>query len=204
MKSLGINENSKGKILLTATTLFAQKGFEGTSIRDICKKANINISMISYYWGGKKELYQSIMDDLMQKQKTYLEAFIDINTELSKLSKRQKKNMLYDVCDKIIDFAYSKISKDLMFFLFREQQNSIATVNSPVFNMIKKLISDILKKNEYDREVVLYTVFIISQIASPKIFSNLSLKQAKQKNFTEEDINIIKHNLKKYIDVIFE
>lgn len=204
MKSLGINENSKGKILLTATTLFAQKGFEGTSIRDICKKANINISMISYYWGGKKELYQSIMDDLMQKQKTYLEAFIDINTELSKLSKRQKKNMLYDVCDKIIDFAYSKISKDLMFFLFREQQNSIATVNSPVFNMIKKLISDILKKNEYDREVVLYTVFIISQIASPKIFSNLSLKQAKQKNFTEEDINIIKYNLKKYIDVIFE
>ena len=44
------NENSRSKILETATKLFAENGFDGVSIRSICKQANINISMISYYF----------------------------------------------------------------------------------------------------------------------------------------------------------
>ncbi|HIU85882.1 TPA: TetR/AcrR family transcriptional regulator [Candidatus Spyradomonas excrementavium] len=55
------SENSKEKILAAATKLFAQKGFDGVSIREICKEAEVNICMISYYWGGKKELYQGII-----------------------------------------------------------------------------------------------------------------------------------------------
>ena len=42
-------ENSKEKILKAAIKLFAEKGFDGTSIREICKEAEVNICMISYY-----------------------------------------------------------------------------------------------------------------------------------------------------------
>ena len=35
-------------ILFAAEKLFAEKGFTGTSTREISKAANVNISMISY------------------------------------------------------------------------------------------------------------------------------------------------------------
>jgi AcrR family transcriptional regulator len=49
------------QILEVAESLFAEKGFDGTSIRDISKIAKINIAMISYYFGSKERLLQSLI-----------------------------------------------------------------------------------------------------------------------------------------------
>ncbi|TXF74950.1 TetR/AcrR family transcriptional regulator [Chryseobacterium sp.] len=49
-------------ILFTAEKLFAEKGFEGTSTREISKEANVNISMISYYFGSKEKLFERIFE----------------------------------------------------------------------------------------------------------------------------------------------
>ena len=47
------------KILLTALALFAEQGFERTTVRQIAKKAEVNVSAISYYFGDKVGLYQA-------------------------------------------------------------------------------------------------------------------------------------------------
>ena len=118
------NENSKQRILNAATKLFAAQGFEGTSIRQICKEADANICMISYFWGGKQELYNGIIEDLIEKQTEYAKTFIDFDIEPSSLDKTSQINLLMTVIDKIIDFFYSeKISKDLLIFLLKAQQN---------------------------------------------------------------------------------
>ena len=44
------------KILEVAEELIAKKGFDGTSVRDISSKANINVAMISYYFGSKEKM----------------------------------------------------------------------------------------------------------------------------------------------------
>ncbi|MBF2093022.1 helix-turn-helix transcriptional regulator, partial [Flavobacterium psychrophilum] len=49
------------EIILVAEKLFAEKGFDGTSIRDIAKTAGINIAMISYYFGSKEKLLESVV-----------------------------------------------------------------------------------------------------------------------------------------------
>ena len=43
-------------ILDVAEELIAKKGFEGTSVRDISTKAQINVAMISYYFGSKEKM----------------------------------------------------------------------------------------------------------------------------------------------------
>lgn len=48
-------------ILDVAEKLFAEKGFDGTSVRDIAKTANINVAMISYYFGSKEKLLEGIV-----------------------------------------------------------------------------------------------------------------------------------------------
>jgi AcrR family transcriptional regulator len=49
------------QILEVAETLFAEKGFDGTSIRDISKEAKINVAMVSYYFGSKEKLLESLV-----------------------------------------------------------------------------------------------------------------------------------------------
>lgn len=48
-------------ILNAAEDLFANKGFEGTSVRDIAQKAEVNVAMISYYFGSKEKLLQNLI-----------------------------------------------------------------------------------------------------------------------------------------------
>jgi AcrR family transcriptional regulator len=47
----------KQRIIDVASVLFAEKSYEGTSIRDIASQCHVNIAMISYYFGGKEGLY---------------------------------------------------------------------------------------------------------------------------------------------------
>ncbi|MES2574256.1 MAG: TetR family transcriptional regulator [Bacteroidota bacterium] len=49
------------QILEVAENLFAEKGFDGTSIRDISKMAKINVAMVSYYFGSKEKLLESLI-----------------------------------------------------------------------------------------------------------------------------------------------
>jgi AcrR family transcriptional regulator len=48
-------------ILQVAETLFAEHGFDGTSIRTISKEAKINIAMVSYYFGSKEKLLERLI-----------------------------------------------------------------------------------------------------------------------------------------------
>lgn len=47
-------------ILEAAEKLFASQGFHGTSVRDIAQEADVNIAMISYYFGSKEKLIEAI------------------------------------------------------------------------------------------------------------------------------------------------
>ena len=62
-----------------AAKLFAKYGFEGISITDIAEKADVSVSMISYYFGGKTELYDSIIEDLFKQQNDFLNDLIPID-----------------------------------------------------------------------------------------------------------------------------
>jgi len=45
------------RLLETALVEFADNGFDATSVRDICKKAGMNIASVNYYFRDKEALY---------------------------------------------------------------------------------------------------------------------------------------------------
>jgi len=53
-------EEAQERLLNAAEELFARKGFDGTSIRDLATEANCNIAAVNYYFGDKKELYEEL------------------------------------------------------------------------------------------------------------------------------------------------
>lgn len=52
----------KIRILLAAKKLFAQYGFEKTTVRQICEEAGANVALVSYHFGGKENMFGAIFE----------------------------------------------------------------------------------------------------------------------------------------------
>lgn len=50
-------ESIKTKIIEAAGPIFAERGFEKATVREICGIADVNVASIKYYFGDKKNLY---------------------------------------------------------------------------------------------------------------------------------------------------
>lgn len=52
---------TRQRLLEAAGRVFAEKGFEQATVRDICGLAGANVASVKYHFGGKTELYQATM-----------------------------------------------------------------------------------------------------------------------------------------------
>ena len=51
---------TRTRLLDTAECLFAERGFAGTSVRDITADAGCNLAAVNYHFGGKQNLYREV------------------------------------------------------------------------------------------------------------------------------------------------
>lgn len=65
--------STKDKILDAAEDLFAVKGFNGTSLREITSQAEVNLAAVNYHFGSKKELIKAVMSRYMNELAPKLE-----------------------------------------------------------------------------------------------------------------------------------
>ena len=57
---------ARARLISVARKLFAEQGFAGTSTRDIAKTSGLNVSLISYYFGGKEGLYKAVLAEFAE------------------------------------------------------------------------------------------------------------------------------------------
>lgn len=54
-------EATRQRLLDAAEKLFAAKGFHGVTVRAIAKEAEADPALVAYYFGGKRELFDSVL-----------------------------------------------------------------------------------------------------------------------------------------------
>lgn len=74
-------EATRARIIDTAGRLFAEKGYDATTSKDICEEAGTNIAAVNYYFGSREGLYQEVLNEVHN----YL-FNLDYLTELSQSS----------------------------------------------------------------------------------------------------------------------
>jgi AcrR family transcriptional regulator len=78
------DQETREKIIDAARVLFADLGYEGASVREIAKAADVNVASVNYYFNSKENLYLEIIrsgyrecaqefKELFQKNKGHLE-----------------------------------------------------------------------------------------------------------------------------------
>jgi AcrR family transcriptional regulator len=140
------------QIMEAAENLFAEKGYNGTSVRDIAISAQINLAMVSYYFGSKEKLWEALFTFRRESIKLKLESIIQ-KTGLTSL---EKINLL-------IDHYIEKIMRQQCFhkILAREQVLNNTGVTAELILQMKKqnqeligrLIQEGQKKKEFKKNI---------------------------------------------------
>lgn len=131
----------KKKIITESIQLFATKGFDATSVREIALKAEVNIAMISYYFKSKQGILVEIINEIHEKQK-YMQELV-IQLDISAYDKLQK------ILEQTINFAVNEfnelkvLSTELRMNHRAEVVEKMKELNQYVKNFIKNLIQDI-------------------------------------------------------------
>jgi len=119
-------------ILKVAERLFADQGFHGTSVRDIAQEADVNIAMISYYFGSKDKLLETIFKYRMEASRKFINELLENDT----MEPLEKINSLIDrFVNKMLGEQYFQC------IMSREQLNS---QQSPIRDLIWQLKGEML------------------------------------------------------------
>ena len=117
------------QIMEAAEQLFAEKGFDGTSVRDIADKAAVNLAMISYYFGSKEKLLEALFTYRGEHTVMKLESIIS-DKDMEPLQKM----------DILIDYYIDKFMNQQCFhkIMTREQVTNQRGVTSDLILNLKK------------------------------------------------------------------
>ena len=140
------------QLIQAAEKLFADKGFDGTSVRDIAETAGMNLAMISYYFGSKEKL----MEAMFLYRSEHFKLQIASVVEDKKLEPMQK-------VEKLIDQYIEKLSSQQCFHrvMVREQMvnnngfiaGQIIKLKKRNQQLIQQLIQEGQKKGVFKKNV---------------------------------------------------
>jgi AcrR family transcriptional regulator len=179
LMSLTDKVDKRAHILAVAEQLFADNGFDGTSVRDIAQLANVNLAMISYYFGSKEKLLEALIEDRAGYTFGILE----------ELNKDQTLTP-WEKIDRLVEFYVDKILNNYKFHCIMSHQyhstrsneikELITNIKLRNFEEIRKVITDGQRKKVFckvDIEFTMAAVFgTLTQVINSRTFYSRLLK----------------------------
>lgn len=168
-------QKAKERILNTALSLFAKKGYSAVGVREIAAEANVNIAMISYYFEGKIGILKHIIEIYFS---SYHELFKDSNSpDLS------AEECLEQLIQKIIYFI--KENRELTTTVFNTLPfdiPEIAEIKREYIQKVARRIEDLLKRFDLDSNDMTLISFLGPSIISI-ILTNFRLRATVESTF---------------------
>jgi AcrR family transcriptional regulator len=188
-------------ILEKAEKLFAANGYDATSVRDIAAEANINVAMISYYFGCKEKLIEELFRYRMNMG-YYSVVDIAGNTFLSPFEKLEK----------IIEGYVSRVknTKNFYYVILVEQvinknKNVLKVLNNSRNNYIKvfeSIIDEGYKGGYFQKRIdtIMFMTTLTGTIMHSLLNQNLYLTHhnlhGKRVDLDDEYFNKVTEHLK--------
>lgn len=149
--------DKRDHIINKAVELFAAKGFEGTSIRDLATAADVNVAMVNYYFGTKEKLFDALIERKALSSRGSLEELVKDKT-LTGLEK----------IDRIIEIYIERLFTHRQFHRVIHQElitdrretltQSIVQAMFPNTVAIRTIIETAIKNNEFKKIDVQLTI----------------------------------------------
>ena len=95
-------EASKKAILDAAEAIFAEKGYEATSLQEICDRAGVTRGLPTYFFGSKEELYHAVLERIFALSLTH--ELLKLLREQTRDADARPEDGLRVVIERLFDF----------------------------------------------------------------------------------------------------
>lgn len=194
------------QIMEAAEKLFADRGFSGTSVRDIAEAASVNLAMISYYFGSKDKLMQAMFLHRGEFMKMQLESILH-NREMTSFQKVER--MVDEYIERLFQkqFFHKVMLREQMMITagpIAEQILQLKQTNQALF---KQIILEGQKKGEFKKGIdIQFLMLTLVGTASQLIATQHYYREANnlQSLSREEFEKQIKKKLGAYLKNLFK
>lgn len=177
-------------IIKNAIELFAEKGFEGTSIRELAAKANVNVAMVNYYFGSKEKLFEAMIELKASYMKGIIEELVKDKTK----SEIEKIDTIIEnyVTRLLSNPNFHRVLHQEMLMQNRSELNErITGIFLQNTNNFKSIIEQGVRKKIFrkvDPELMLASIIgTINQVMLSKNMCNIFLQKGKDYDpYTDE------------------
>ena len=159
------SEYTRQNILKAAIALFAERGYEGTSIRAIVAKARVNQAAINYHFKGKEGLYFEVL-------KVAFEGYLRLdNFDLKRLKDMPREEALRSFVHQQLRplLARDQMSRYIRIFAWenvrpsRVLTNFVSTGAMPFLDSATELVRHFLPGDTSDQDAMCAAVSLMGQ-----------------------------------------
>lgn len=165
----------KEEILEKATRLFAEKGYAGTSVRDLAADVGINIAMVNYYFGSKEKLFEEVV----AYRTSYLKGvFTGISNDKSLTAFQKIEEVIKSLMNRMFDNPsfHHLIYRELSLDERPELHTHIVDILLANTAIIKKILSEGIRNGEFEKVDTDLTVATLIGSLNQLLVSNLLTK----------------------------
>ncbi len=159
-------ERTRGKILAAAEREFAEKGYELASVREISRRAGVNMALANRYFGSKEELYRIVARRL----------FGDLGAPMAALAEKATDEASWRaaVREWVDDFLFMTLptepAQELCAALFRHEVTHptkfhaefLRDFGKPVYDALRNLLARVLSD---ETQLELWTTSVWAQVS---------------------------------------
>ncbi len=84
----GAKDSAKERLRRAAAPLFAERGIDGVSVKEVADAAAMNISAVSYHFGGKEALYLNCLEQFGEQELHTIEKLLQPSSTLEEFRLR--------------------------------------------------------------------------------------------------------------------
>jgi AcrR family transcriptional regulator len=184
---------ARERLMGAATRLFAEQGLEGTSTRDIARAAELNVSLISYYFGGKEGLYQTVLRQFADRLQTETQRLLE-SLDLQNLTRESFQKVMRSFISEMLRLKLSH--REIHTLLDREMASGLPHSKDIIGRVYQQILENITgifvqgqKKGFVRREIDPHILFF-TMVQSANIYIQMSSCCAQVTGIQDKFLNL--------------
>lgn len=192
--------NTKDALLAAAIEVFADKGFDAATVRDICGKANANVAAVNYHFGGKDALYVAALEEVFPSDE------YQVSTDNAQPPEERLRHFLTNLFSEIYERGNGMVTQRWSIFL-REMAKPSHNLDfivqrqvQPRANELREIVADILGPDTPDKELAFASssvwILMLDHLLTQPILDRLTPKRPAVTGNVEDFVNhVVKFSL---------
>jgi AcrR family transcriptional regulator len=183
----------KNRILEEAGEIFADRGFRETTVREICRRAGVNLAAVNYHFGDKERLYMAVIKHYkeMASQKYQQNDFVRDHDPYDVQLTAFIKSFMFHILGEGHESCFGR----LMSREYIEPTSALDVIIEeefrPFFNRLNTIVRQLLGKETDEEKVILCSMSVLGQCLYFKHSRPVISRLLRKDQYSAEEINEI-------------